>query len=522
MIKLPEIWIGSDRSFDQLAERLKMPVSEGWEKFRLEQLRSQSASKVALLADPDVEDVSLEDYLALSIIELYDNVGIINISGGMTSEESIFNNWFGMVGYPTVTRALNMLLDEESVSDIVMTYATPGGDADGIGEASDAILSADRIKPVYAWTGSEALSAGYWLASSARKIYSTKVAQTGSIGAITTFMSRARMLKENGIDPLVVRSAPKKAVPHPYEPISSAGRDKLKSTVDFFHGLFSEHVASRRTQLSLEGSKESWASGETFFGQQALEMGLVDGPLQTVDTLISRLITAHNDSITSGDSQMAKRFVLSGETDRASILAGVPLSSVAFEEQDAAAPSAAAPSDGEGDSDADEGGEPTPLAASGETAGEGEGADSLTQPESQEEAASVAAGATSGSKDVMLEAFLGQIKELRAENAQLSEQLTRLKIDAEKLGGQLESYKALAPLMCTAIERLEIGLGHRKSDLSSATPEQLEKTYNGLYSELMGLPTGRKSTPASEDQPAGLSASERVVAERLAALQTAH
>jgi signal peptide peptidase SppA len=515
MIKLPEIWIGSDRSFDQLAERMRMPVSEGWEKFRLEQLRSQSSSKVSLLADPDVDDVSMEDYLALSLIELYDNVGIINISGGLTSEESVFNNWFGMVGYPTITRALNMLLDEESVSDIVMTYATPGGAADGIGEASDAILSADRIKPVYAWTGSEALSAGYWLASSARKIYSTKVAQTGSIGAITTFMSRARMLKENGIDPLVVRSAPKKAIPHPYEPITAAGRDKLKSTVDFFHGLFAEHVASRRTQLSLEGSKESWASGETFFGQQALEMGLIDGPLQTVDTLISRLITAHNDSITSGDSQMAKRFVLSGETDRASILAGVPLSSVAFEEQDSAAPGA-----GEGDSNADAGDEPAPLAASGETAGEGEGAE--TQPESREEPTSAPAAATSGSKDVMLDAFLGQIKELRAENAQLSEQLTRLKIDAEKLGDQLASYQALAPLMCTAIERLEIGLGHRKSDLSSATPAQLEKTYNSLYSELMGLPTGRQSAPAAEDKPAGLSASERVVAERLAALQTAH
>ncbi len=502
-MKIPRIWLGEEHAYQQLVARLEGPApTDGWYQSAHSSLLRAADSKASLLSDEDSEELSLEDMLALQLIEVYDNVGLIKVEGPMTSEESFFNLYFGEVAYATIGRAINMLLAEESVSDIVLAFSSPGGDAEGIGEASDAIISADRQKPVYAWSGSSMQSGAYWLGASARKVYATKVARVGSIGAVATFVSRYRQMKDHGLDAKIVRSTPLKAVPHPMEKLTQAGEQQLEKEINFYHSLFTQHVASRRGQLSLEGSRETWASGATFFGEEALQMGLIDGPLMTVDTLLSDLITAHNRLNSAEDPTMARRFVL-GEANRAAISAGL---SVPLEEPDSLGTSLSAevPNEEPAEPVAPVE-EPPPAAAAPETPA------TLT---AQAGATPVGELLTSAGSDLGA-LLMTQMEALRQENATLREQLTRATLAGETQAKEIAGLQGLMPVVTKAIERLEVGLGHRKSSHAGATPQALAETYETLYGELMNLPTGRQSI-APETPPA--TDLNTVVSQRLGSL----
>ena len=87
--------------------------------------------------------------------------------------------------------------------------------------------------------------------------------------------------------------------------------------------MFSEHVISMRpTKLSLTGSKETWASGDTFFAEAAVQIGLADGPVISISELIYELNAINQSQTQSGDSQMAKQIVLKDELERARLAAG--------------------------------------------------------------------------------------------------------------------------------------------------------------------------------------------------------
>jgi len=130
-----------------------------------------------------------EEYDAAdSLISVQDGIGFLSVSGPLTAQESWLDSLFGMTSYPVVARGVMKLAemyDAGEISDIVHVFSTPGGDASGINGLTEVMQAAKEIAPnTVSFTGSHALSAGYWLASVNDRIYADKMAEVGSIGVI--------------------------------------------------------------------------------------------------------------------------------------------------------------------------------------------------------------------------------------------------------------------------------------------------------------------------------------------------
>lgn len=276
-MRLPQIWLGSDESYTQhLVNRLT---------YLSDPVAFQAAHPIKLSDD---EDFDVGQYMAEQMIEVVGNVGLVKISGSLVADESIYNLWFGETAYQTVSTAVRLLLEDPNVSQILTIWDTPGGDASGVNDFGSFLKDADKIKPVHAWTGTMALSAGYWGAACCRSVRASELGETGSIGAVAKFRSYARMLEEEGIDTIVARSAPMKAVLQSEEPIDDKKRAYLQSKVDQLHTYFVGHIKKARPKLK-ELSESQWATGETFFADKAIELGLVDGPAISLNALVSQL-----------------------------------------------------------------------------------------------------------------------------------------------------------------------------------------------------------------------------------------
>jgi hypothetical protein len=282
-----------------------------------------------------------------------------------------------------------------------------------------------------------------------------------------------------------------KAVPHPYEPLTDKGKAVIQRDIDFMHTLFTDHVVASRPNLSSANANETWATGESFFGEQALQLGLIDAPLRTLDSLLSNLIGAHNarQQSSGGLQTMPKRLVINSEAARAAISAGIPAISLGTEVETPETP------------------DPLPAVQPIEETVLSPEAKAVVADEA-EEASKPKAEATPlhelTSNDGTVTLLQTQLHELSDENKGLQEKLIRLQIEHEQQGAQVAELQQLHKPLCTAIERLEVGLGHRPSSLEGLSATALVSTYDRLYAELMKLPVGQQSmaapTPQETDQ----------------------
>ena len=475
LINPPEVWFGSDLSLVNYLNRHD---------------QEPPTQLYAIGRDDEEDDEDPFEEQAAGLIERYDSVAVLNIKGSLVNDESYFNLWFGDLAYATIQRAINQLLQDDDISSIVLSLDTPGGDANGVEELGQFIKDASKIKPITAWA-STALSAGYWLAASADQIYTSKMGQTGSIGAITTVMSYYESLRNDGIDPFVARSSPKKAIPHPAEPLTDAGKSVVQARVNQYGEFFIENIVRNRPALSYSGAKTSWASGEVFFGEKALNLGLVDGLKLSLSQLLNEKILAHNSQTNSGAQPMAKKLILA-DLAAARISMGL--------DPETAVPVVMAdpdPSDEE-DTNDDDDGEVAAKAAAPTAA-----AESITP-------------VTLQSQDNGLSTYLKEeVTTLKAEVATLKTELATFALTNAQLQAAEAAISHLRPVAEAAVQRLSIGLGHRPSKLEHLPADMLASTFTDLQAELMALPAGRQTAEPSVDTLEGDVQRDTLIQHRL-------
>ena len=485
-LKSEKLWLGTEASFNDYLLRHEQPVPP--------ELTAKYAARDEEEGSDPLDDVA-ED-----LIEVYGSVGVLSIKGSLVQGESVFDPFWGDVGYGSIARALNMLLEDAGVKSIVLDFETGGGDAAGVSEAGYAIAAANTQKPVYAWA-STALSAGMWLASSARKIYAAQLSQLGSIGAVSVFTGIAPMLKEAGYEVHVARSSKNKAVPNRLEPLTDQGKKVLNDTVATIGGFFVDHMLRARPSLS-SSSQTTWADGSVFFGQRAHELGLCDGLLASVSELVQMAETAHNTapiasspssySYSAGDI-MAKKLVLAQLADLAAARISMGL------DPETAVPVIAA-SEGPGDEeDTDE--------------DEGEVSASANAQPSEP---STPVAAVLMSADDGLSAYLKEeVTTLKAEVATLKTELATYAQTNVQLQTANATISHLRPVAEAAVQRLSIGLGHRPSKLEHLPADLLASMFTDLQAELMALPAGRQTAEPSIDEVDGARPPDTLAQHRL-------
>ncbi|WP_298444197.1 protease SohB [uncultured Ferrimonas sp.] len=170
----------------------------------------------------------------------------------------------------TVAEAQDELLVRvESGGGMVHAYGLAASQLDRVRQAQIPMtISVDKV----------AASGGYMMACVANKVIAAPFAIVGSIGVIAQLPNFSKVLKKNDIDFEMHTAGEYKRTITMFGENSDEARAKFKQELEHTHGLFKQFVSKYRPELEIS----KVATGEHWFGQQALELGLVDA-IQTSD-----------------------------------------------------------------------------------------------------------------------------------------------------------------------------------------------------------------------------------------------
>ena len=119
------------------------------------------------------------------------------------------------------------------------------------------------------------------MACVADKIVSAPFAIIGSIGVVAQIPNIHRLLKKHDVDVDVMTAGEFKRTVTVLGENTEKGKQKFQAELEETHQLFKQFVAQNRPHLDID----KVATGEHWFGQQALELQLVD-ELATSDDII--------------------------------------------------------------------------------------------------------------------------------------------------------------------------------------------------------------------------------------------
>ena len=461
----PELWLGSLPSY---SKHIQNRLAYQQDHVRFAELEAKFSARLS-----DDEEMDLSTYLSSQLIDIQGKVGIISVNGSLVSEEHYRNLWYDEVAYSTISTAVNTLLEDPNVESLVLALASSGGDASGISDLGSFIKEARKVKPIHAWTGQQALSAAYWAASACQTVRASDLGETGSIGVIATFTSYARMLKEEGIDVTIERSGKYKALLHPAETLTEQGQEYLREKVSTLHTYFIENIETSRSKLK-SVSRDVWAEGKSYFAKEAIEIGLVDGPVISLGQLISKLNSVNSSANHRGNQSMAKQILLSDEA-QAQVALGVPLEQVEHTEVEA----------------------PTEPEVKAEAP--------KKEPEVAPDAEALLAELREAA-DPLSDFLKAQVKELQTELYQAKLDLSQ---HQSKVGQLQDVESKLAPIAIEAINRLQIALGQTPSTMTGLPATSLAEQYTAVKSEFDArFKTGRLTQPASDPAQSGRSLAE--------------
>lgn len=151
----------------------------------------------------------------------------------------------------------------ESAGGLVHAYGLAAAELDRLRDASlTTTVCVDKV----------AASGGYLMACGADQLRAAPLAVLGSIGVVAQLPNVHRLLKRHDIDVEVLTAGRYKRTLTVFGENTEEGREKFLEELDNVHELFKKHVAERRPGLDIEAI----ATGETWFGSEAKERGLVD------------------------------------------------------------------------------------------------------------------------------------------------------------------------------------------------------------------------------------------------------
>ena len=166
--------------------------------------------------------------------------------------------------------------------EVLLRLESPGGVVHGYGLAASQLarLKQKGIKSTVA-VDKVAASGGYMMACVADRIVSAPFAIIGSIGVVAQIPNIHRLLKKHDVDVDVITAGEFKRTVTVLGENTEKGKQKFQAELEETHQLFKQFVTQNRPHLDVD----KVATGEHWFGQQALELKLVD-ELATSDDII--------------------------------------------------------------------------------------------------------------------------------------------------------------------------------------------------------------------------------------------
>jgi signal peptide peptidase SppA len=172
--------------------------------------------------------------------------------------------------------------------EVVLVLNTGGGTVTGYGLAAAQLtrLKDAGIKLTIC-VEQVAASGGYMMACTADRLVASPFAVLGSIGVISEIPNVYERLKKEGVEFQTVTAGKFKRTLTPTKKIEKADVEKSKADIEDVLTLFKTFVKTQRPKLVIDDV----ATGETWFGADALKRDLCDELKTTDDVLLELLAT---------------------------------------------------------------------------------------------------------------------------------------------------------------------------------------------------------------------------------------
>lgn len=197
-------------------------------------------------------------------------IGIVHLEGAISGT--------GGATPAAFHRDFDAALKSPAVKAIVLRVDSPGGTVAASQEMAEYVKRAE--KPVVVSVGDLCASGGYMVASQADRIVALPGSNVGSIGVIMTVPNASEALSKLGIEMQVITSGENKDTGSMFRPLREDEIDMFRGEIDDIYAQFVGIVAEGRGMS--EADVREIATGRTYLGDRALELGLVDemGTLQ--------------------------------------------------------------------------------------------------------------------------------------------------------------------------------------------------------------------------------------------------
>jgi signal peptide peptidase SppA len=246
-------------------------------------------------------------------------VAVLPLFGTIVPRADMFTDVSGATSAERFTAQFRDLVNDPSVSGIVLDVDSPGGQVAGIEEASQAIYDARGIKPIVAVSNHIMASAAYWIGTAADEVVVTPSGEVGSIGVFAVHRDNSAALEKQGIKISIISQGKYKIEGNPYQPLQEEARTAIQASVDESYDAFVNAVARNRG-MKPNAVRNGFGEGRMVSARQAVKMGMADRVAtldETIQQLFAKLslpadmqasqIVDHSPEMGSSDPSAAER-----------------------------------------------------------------------------------------------------------------------------------------------------------------------------------------------------------------------
>lgn len=177
-----------------------------------------------------------------------------------------------------IVTGLRKAFEAEGVKAVMLRINSPGGSPVQSGYVYDEIKRLRAIHteiPLYAVISDLGASGAYYIAAAADEIYADKASLVGSIGVVGSGFGFVGVMEKLGVERRQFTSGEHKAFLDPFTPINDEEKQFWQGVLATTHAQFIDQVKKGRGDKLVQDPK--LFSGLIWTGEQALELGLIDG-----------------------------------------------------------------------------------------------------------------------------------------------------------------------------------------------------------------------------------------------------
>jgi ClpP class serine protease len=217
-----------------------------------------------------------------------DGVAIIPIQGPIFPKANLMTRLSGATALSDVMENLEIAIALDP-KKIIFDIDSPGGSAQGIADAAERIRMASITEhcQILALCNGVTASAAYLLASQCEAVFAISGSMIGSIGVVTRLENSDRAERNEGNDPIVIRSSELKGIGAGGPITPSQIQDMQRLTLGLF-SMFKANVQMGRPGIDIEAvsTGQMWFATSHNEDSSAMDMGLIDG-ISTMEQMIS-------------------------------------------------------------------------------------------------------------------------------------------------------------------------------------------------------------------------------------------